>query len=149
MSAILLAGFELRLLDRPRRPGSRAAPGTVSGASLSSFVGAITFAIGVMLVFSGALPTFGDRLAILSVRLPLWVLEASHFLGSLIGVLLLFLTRGLFHRLDGAWWIALCLSVVGLGMSVTKGLPYGEAIILALLILLLLATRRQSAVPPP
>ena len=147
MSAILLAGFELQLLIGPAGPavGQRLAR---SAARLSpSFVGAITFAIGVMLVFSGALPTFGDRLAILSVRLPLWVLEASHFLGSLIGVLLLFLTRGLFHRLDGAWWIALCLSVVGLGMSVTKGLPYGEAIILALLILLLLATRRQFGRP--
>ena len=143
LSAVLIAAFELRPMAGSAGPaiGKRLAR---SVARLSpSFVGVITFAVGTMLVFSGATPTFAHRLAILSVRLPLWVVEAAHFLGSLVGVLLLFLARGLFHRLDDAWWLVLGLSVASLGLSLAKGLAYGEAVILVLLILLLIATRRQ------
>lgn len=93
LSAVLIAAFELRPIaaSAGRAIGKRLAR---SVAHLSPiFVGVITFAVGVMLVFSGATPTFAHRLAILSLRLPLWVVEAAHFLGSLIGVLLLFLAR--------------------------------------------------------
>ena len=53
-------------------------------------MGVIAFATGVMLLVSGATPTFGHRLAILSMRLPLWAVETSHFMGSLSGVVFLF-----------------------------------------------------------
>jgi phosphatidylglycerol lysyltransferase len=136
LSAALMAGFELRGLARGRigRPVAHLAP---------VFLGVITFAIGALLVVSGATPAFGHRLALLSVRVPLWLVEASHFLGSLVGVLLLFIARGLLRRLDGAWWLALVLVVLSLGLSLAKGLAYAEAGLLAVLLLLLLATRRQ------
>ncbi len=141
LSAVLLAVFELRLMAGRGGP----VPGLARSAVrlLPSFLAVITFAAGVMLVVSGATPTFGHRLALLSVRLPLWVVEASNFFGSLGGVLLLFIARGLFNRLDGAWWLAVAVAIVSLGLSLAKGLAYGEATILAILILLLLATRRQ------
>lgn len=145
LSAALLAGFELRLLTPRHGPATRLAR---SAARLTpSFLGVIAFAAGAMLLVSGATPTFSHRLAILSLRLPLWVVEASHFLGSLAGVLFLFVARGLFHRLDGAWWLALVLSIASLGLSLAKGLAYTEACFLAALILLLLVTRRQFGRP--
>ncbi|MEI9982863.1 MAG: phosphatidylglycerol lysyltransferase domain-containing protein [Aliidongia sp.] len=75
--------------------------------------------------------------------LPLWVVETSHFLGSVAGVLLLFVARGLFHRLDGAWWLGITIAVASLVLSLAKGMAYGEAAIILCLILLLLATRRH------
>ncbi len=147
LSAMLLALFELRLAAG--RAGKTVGPRLARSAArlTPSFVGVIAFAAGIMLIVSGATPSFGHRLAILSVRLPLWAVEGSHFVGSLTGVLMLFVARGLFHRLDAAWWLALLLAAANIFMSIAKGLAYGEATIFALLILLLLATRQQFGRP--
>ena len=71
------------------------------------FLSIVTFVAGGMLVISGATPAFAKRIAMLQTMLPLWVLESSHLLGSVLGVLLLFVARGLLRRLDAAWWLAL------------------------------------------
>jgi len=143
LSALLLAGFELRL----RAMAVQSATGlrlARSAARLTPvFVAVITFVAGIMLVVSGATPSFTHRLAALSNYVPLWVVEASHFLGSLTGVLLLFVARGLLHRLDGAWFMAVVLSIASLGLSLAKGLAYGEIGVFSVLILLLIMTRRQ------
>lgn len=141
LSAGLLAGFELRgvraklppsTLRRLKRSIDQLAP---------MMLGVITFAIGGMLLVSGATPAFSHRLAILQMALPLWVVEVSHFLGSILGVLLLFVARGLSRRLDGAWWMAFGVACISLVVSLAKGLAFVEASILCCLILLLLATR--------
>ena len=96
-----------------------------------------------MLLVSGATPTFGRRLSILSSYLPIWAVESSHFLGTLIGVVFLFLARGLLDRRDGAWRLALAFTIASLGFSLAKGLAYGEVGFLSILGVLLLATRPQ------
>lgn len=142
LSAALLAIFETRLaIGHERSRDDRLARAAAGLAP--RFMGVISFAAGVMLLISGATPTFGHRLAILSMRLPLWIVETSHFLGSLLGLVFLFVARGLFERRDGAWWIALTLAMASLGLSLAKGLAYGEAGFLFFLIALLLTTRRQ------
>ena len=134
LSAVLLAGAELARAGTVLRSARQLAP---------VFLSTITFAIGIMLLVSGATPAFSHRLALLHGFLPLWLVEASHFLGSVAGVLLLFVARGLFHRLDGAWWLGLVLAVASLVLALAKGLAFGEAAVFLLLIVLLLATRRQ------
>ncbi|CDX49114.1 OXACILLIN RESISTANCE-ASSOCIATED PROTEIN FMTC [Mesorhizobium plurifarium] len=143
LSAALLAIFETRLALGTRIPTAN--DHVIEAATRLSprFMGVIAFATGVMLLTSGATPTFGHRLAVLSMRLPLWVVETSHFLGSLAGVVFLFVARGLFERRDGAWWLALLMAIASLGLSLAKGLAYGEAGFLAIVISLLLATKRQ------
>ena len=144
-SAALLGAFETRAavkwVQRRRVP--------VDGMYRSApiFLGVVTFAIGVMLVISGATPAFNHRLALLEGTLPLWVLEGSQFLGSVLGVWLLFVARGLFQRLDAAWWLALGLASVSLLLSLAKGLAFVEAGILGFLILLLLATKHRFRRP--
>ena len=96
-----------------------------------------------MLLVSGATPTFGHRLTILSSHLPLWAVESSHFLGTLIGVVFLFVARGLLDRRDGAWRLAFAFTIASLGFSLAKGLAYGEVGFLSILGVLLLATRPQ------
>ena len=134
LSAVLLAGAELARVGTVLRSARQLAP---------IFLSTLTFAIGIMLLLSGATPAFSHRLALLHGILPLWLVEASHFLGSVAGVLLLFVARGLFHRLDGAWWLGLVLAVASLVLALAKGLAFGEAAVFLILVLLLLATRRQ------
>ncbi|MDR5754194.1 MULTISPECIES: bifunctional lysylphosphatidylglycerol flippase/synthetase MprF [unclassified Caballeronia] len=105
------------------------------------FLSIVTFVAGSMLVISGATPAFAKRIATLQTILPLWVLEGSQLLGSVLGVLLLFVARGLLRRLDAAWWLALMLAVANLALSLAKGLAFIEAGVLGFLIVLLLATR--------
>jgi len=144
LSAGLLAVFEVRFaIGSPQRASTDDRLAYAAARLAPRFMGVITFATGIMLLVSGATPTFGHRLAILSMRLPLWVVEMSHFLGSLLGIVFLFVARGLFERRDGAWWIAITIATASLGLSLTKGLAYGEAGFLAIVIALLITTRRQ------
>src|SRR6185437_11617464 len=50
---------------------------------------AFTFLAGVVLLFSGATPAAQGRLAFLDRVVPLGIIEASHFLGSIAGATLL------------------------------------------------------------
>jgi phosphatidylglycerol lysyltransferase len=104
--------------------------------SLSVFVG------GAILMFSGALPAIPHRLKYLEDMLPLLFLELSHFLGSLAGMGLLLLARGLQRRLDGAWLLTMGLLGFGIAASLFKGIDYEEATILAILMLVLLPCRK-------
>jgi len=143
---LLLAGYELtRLAGKTNKATERVLRG--AGLLAPIYLSVVTFAIGVMLIVSGATPAFGKRLALLHDLLPLWAVEMSNFFGSLAGVLLLFVARGLFHRLDGAWWLALLLAILNLGLSVAKGLAWDEAVVIAFFILMLLSTRRQFTRP--
>jgi phosphatidylglycerol lysyltransferase len=107
------------------------------------FLSIVTFVVGSMLVISGATPAFKMRIALLQTVLPLWVLESSQLLGSVLGVLLLFVARGLMRRLDAAWWLALGLAVANLVLSLTKGLAFVEVGVLAFLVGLLILTRER------
>ncbi|HTH61887.1 MAG TPA: bifunctional lysylphosphatidylglycerol flippase/synthetase MprF [Paraburkholderia sp.] len=143
LSAALLAAFEGRALKTPL--GAAIARRGANGVSQLAplFLAIVTFVTGSMLVISGATPAFARRIALLQTFLPLWVLESSQMLGSLFGVLLLFVARGLLRRLDAAWWFALILAVLNLALSFAKGLAFVEAGVLALLIVLLLSTRSR------
>jgi phosphatidylglycerol lysyltransferase len=146
LSTALLAGFETRGIATRLAPRAAEALGRAPHL-VPMLLAVVTFAIGMMLIFSGATPAFGKRLAILAQYVPLWVLETSNMAGSLTGVLLLFVARGLFHRLDAAWWFALVLAVLGLAVSLAKGLAFVEASILLFLIVVLLTTRRHFTRP--
>jgi len=102
-----------------------------------------TFINGVILLFSGATPEPGSRLTWLRDFLPLPVIEISHFLGSLAGVGLLFLARGLQQRLDGAYLLTLALLGAGAVLSLLKGFDYKEALVLAVVFSVVLRSRRH------
>src|SRR5207245_2308850 len=70
-------------------------------------------------------------------------LEVSHFVGSLVGAALLLLARGLQRRLDAAYVLTSLMLVIGIVVSLLKGLDWEEATILALMLAALLPCRRQ------
>ena len=100
---------------------------------LPSFFAGLTMVSGAVLLFSGATRALPKRMDILRDVLPLSVLEVSHLLASVIGMLLLILARGLQRRLDAAYWLTLVLLVAGAVFSLLKGIDYEEATLLTLL----------------
>jgi phosphatidylglycerol lysyltransferase len=100
---------------------------------LPSFFAGLTLVSGAVLLFSGATRALPKRMDILRDVLPLSVLEVSHLLASVIGMMLLILARGLQRRLDAAYWLTLVLLVAGAVFSLLKGIDYEEATLLTLL----------------
>ena len=143
VSSALFASFELVVAVRPHTIAEEDRVARAAKRLSPAFIGALTFGAGVMLLVSGATPAFNHRLEILSLHVPLIGVEASSFLGVVVGVVMLFLARGLIDRRDGAWRLALALAVMSLAFSLLKGLAYAEAGFLTVLILLLMATRPQ------
>ncbi len=102
-----------------------------------------TFVSGVMLLVSGATPSIPHRLAWLKAFRPLPVTELSHFLGSVAGVGLLLLARGLQQRLNAAYLATVLLLSAGVVFSLFKGVDYEEAVELAIILGALVPCRSQ------
>ena len=105
-------------------------------------LGMTTFLGGAVLLFSGATPALPARMSWLRDVLPLPVVELSHFLGSLAGMALLILARGIKRRVDAAYVLTAALLALGIVVSLLKGLDYEEAVLLALMLAALLPCRR-------
>jgi len=102
----------------------------------------VVFIAGVILLISGATPAAGWRMMLLRDLLPLSVVELSHFLGSIIGVILLLIARGLQLKIDGAYFLTLALLGTGIAVSLGKGMDYEEAAVLAVILGALIPCRR-------
>jgi phosphatidylglycerol lysyltransferase len=135
IASVLLAGSELWRSGRVR--GLSLASSRVSSFIPPLFAAAVFYA-GIVLVLSGATPAVTTRLARLSPHLPLAWLELSHFLGSVVGALLLLLARGIQRRQQGAFFVTVGLMGAGAVFSLLKGLDYEEASLLGLTMLALL-----------
>jgi len=101
------------------------------------------FLAGAVLLFSGATPGLGKRLALLQDFVPLPVLELSHLLGSVVGVGLLIIAHGLYRRLNAAWWMTIWLLCAGILLSLLKGFDYEEATVLSVVAVLLTSARAR------
>lgn len=100
----------------------------------------LLFAGGVLLV-SGSIPANSEVLDWLSDLVPLPVIELSHLMGSLIGLVLLFLARGIRLKIDVAWYGSLFLLGLGIIASLLKGFDWREALVLLIILILMLPTR--------
>ena len=98
---------------------------------------------GAILLFSGTTPAVEQRIDFLKKLVPLPLLELSHFIGSIAGMGLILLGRGLQRRLDAAYHLAIGLLIAGIFASMVKGLDYEEAIVLLLILISIWPTRRH------
>lgn len=89
---------------------------------------ALAMLSGAILLISGNLPPDPTRLGFLQEILPLYLVETSHLLGSISGVLLLVVARGLYRRMFRAWFVAMGLFAIGLSVSLLKGFDWEEAL---------------------
>ena len=118
-----------------------AAAGRVTGQITPTVLAVFTFLAGVVLLFSGATPATPGRLERLEAILPLSLIEASHFLGSVLGAALLILSQGLVRRLDAAYYVTALTIVGGMVASLLKGFDYEEATLLLLVLFALWRAR--------
>ena len=104
---------------------------------------------GALLLVSGALPTSPEVVESIRDIVPLPVLELSHLTGSLVGVLLLLLARGIWLKIDVAWYGSIGLLGLGILTSLLKGFDWHEAIVLSIILLMMVPTKahfqRQSS----
>ena len=134
--------FELRQVRETVQPALRQLS-QASGAIAPSLIAGVVFIGGSVLLFSGATPSVDYRMQTLRNWFPLPFIELSHFVGSLIGVSMLLVAHGLYRKLDSAWWSAVTLTVVGMIVSIVKGLDFEEAILLGTVLLVLAINRRR------
>ncbi len=144
----LAAALAVLALDELRQRRSqverfRSVFGAVAVEVVPRLLAVFVFLAGAVLLLSGATPAAESRLEWLSRALPFPVLEASHFLGSVVGVGLLLLSQGLARRLDATWHLVAGALGVGIVASLLKGFDYEEASLLALVLAALLASRRR------
>jgi len=136
LALALLACSELR--RGVAAPVLRAAT-TVAPLLLAAY----TLFIAVMLLVSGVLPATDEAADLLALSVPLPLVEASHFLGSIAGLALLVVARGMLQRLDAAWWAGLALALGSLVLAFPKGIAWSEAGFLAVLVVALSLSRRR------
>ncbi len=103
----------------------------------------LTFLAGATLLFSGATPDLAWHARHVAVRLPVPLVEVSHFAGSVAGVGLLVLARGIRRRLDAAYLLTVVLLAAGALFSLTKGFVYQESLALLAVLAALAACRRS------
>jgi len=101
------------------------------------------FVMGAILLFSGATPSEVIRLQWLHSVLPLPIIEASHFFGSLVGASLLVIAWGIQRRIDAAYHLSGALLMAGILFSLLKGLDYEEALILSVILGALMLSHRE------
>ncbi|HZI40046.1 MAG TPA: phosphatidylglycerol lysyltransferase domain-containing protein, partial [Gemmatimonadaceae bacterium] len=116
--------------------------GTMASAVVPRMLAITTFLAGTILLFSGATPPIGHRLYWVNHFLPLPVVEAAHFFGSIAGIGLLLLARGIQRRLDAAYHVSVGLLAVAIVFTLLKGFDYEEAIFLTVMLALLIPNRR-------
>lgn len=126
------------------RSGVAAPVGRMAVRLSPSLMAALTLIAGIWLILSGATPFTEDaREVLVALQVPLPLIEASHFIGSVAGLGLVLVARGLLHRLDVAWWIASALAIVAAVLALPKGIALHEAGFLLSLVVLLVISRRQ------
>jgi phosphatidylglycerol lysyltransferase len=142
IAALLLGSNEfLQKKEGVLRIAKRVSRGIIVVAPNAYAYGA--FAAGALLLFSGALPSVQGRLHWLAQLVPLHVIEGSHFLSSIVGIVILLTARGLQQRLNAAYYLIIALIVAGVLLSFFRGFRYEEGIVLTVLCVALLPARKE------
>lgn len=97
---------------------------------------------GAVLLISGSTPALPERLQPLAKLVGLPLIEISHLLGSLIGLLLLLVARAVALRIRLAYPLTLILLSAGIFFSLFKGWDYEEASFLGLVLIFIASNRR-------
>src|SRR5687767_8008461 len=136
LAAVLLAAYEVR-------SGIAAPIGRAAVRLSPMLLATMTFIAGGWLLVSGVTPASAQAIDMLALRVPLPLVEASHFLGSITGFAMILIARGLLHRLDAAWWASFVLAIIAAVLAMPKGLALTQSFYLATLAVLLYLSRAQ------
>lgn len=134
LAGSLLAVYELRLHQLMRHRLVSTVVHVIESAIPQIFSLLLMLGAGVLL-FSGATPVLNDHLRWLEYLIPIPLMELSHLLGSIAGVMLLLLSQAVHRRIDSAYFATIVVLLVGIIASLGKGFDYEEAMILSLMLI--------------
>ena len=97
----------------------------------------LTLVAGFLMLASGATPSEPVRFMKLLEVAPVYLIETSHFLYSILGLSLMLLAFGLRSRLDAAWITTMVVLVAAAPLALLKGLNWEETAALVALALAL------------
>jgi phosphatidylglycerol lysyltransferase len=140
-AAVLLLGVRELMLRRAilQKGGQWALRGwSIVAPRLASL---LALAGGFVLLVSANTPIEPARRTGLADWIPLPFVEASHFVSSIAGALLIVLARGLQRRIEAAWWLTVVAISGSIVFSLVKGFDWEEAILLGFLLGCLLPCR--------
>ena len=92
--------------------------------ALSLFI----FLSGATLIFSGAIPPKIQEMNIIQEFFPIATIQISHFLGSIVGAILVILAYGIKRRLDVTYYLTIGFLILGIFASLIKDLDIKSAI---------------------
>ncbi len=142
VGVLVLGGNELAL-NRRHVGAAAKAVGRWTTFVAPRVLAATIFVAGVMLLLSGATPAASGRLGLLRDMLPLPIIEVSHLLGSIAGILLILLAHSVQRRIETAYYAVVGLLIGGAMFSLLKGFDYEEAIILSVMLAIFVPCRRH------
>ena len=106
------------------------------------FLAAFCFTSGMVLLISGAVPPAISRITFLEEIIPLELLEISHFLGSIIGIVLILLSYAIKNRINLAYRVSVCALILGIFSLLFKGAGYETALVLIFVLILLIPSKK-------
>ncbi|MEZ5997397.1 MAG: bifunctional lysylphosphatidylglycerol flippase/synthetase MprF [Hyphomonas sp.] len=143
---LVIAGAGLGLgalrTHAPALQGVGRGAGDIAGVFAPVLFGVLAFASGAYMLAAAMTPALPQPLKEAARFLPLPVIEISHFLASIAGLLLLIVANGLARRLSHAWAAAMGLLLLGIVLTLTKGATFGEALPLLVVLVVLGLSRR-------
>ena len=110
-------------------------------AAAPHFLALAVAGAGVMLLASGATPSDPVRFMLLAEHAPIFLIEISHFVSSILGLVLVMLAFGLSRRLGGAWAAAASVLPTAAILALFKGFNWEESLVLLALLALLVPCR--------
>lgn len=102
----------------------------------------LVFACGIILIFTGVLKPELENLKIINKFISIEIVEFFHFLGSILGIVVLVLAFGIKRKIKQAYYISVILLIFGIISLVVKGLFYKESIFLVVTLLVLLPSKK-------
>jgi phosphatidylglycerol lysyltransferase len=140
---LLLAGALLLRRELTAGHGSVAERARAAVVRLAPhLLAAVTFLAGGLLFLTGAIPRGEARVQWLARILPPALIDASHFLASVVGAALLVVAWGLERRARLAYRLSLLLFGWGIVLALTRSADLGVAFFLAVALGVLLAAGR-------
>lgn len=107
-----------------------------------TLLSAVSFVAGVLVLLSAATPALPASLARLETLVPSRLIDASHFLSSLAGVLLILASFGLRKRVKAAWAMSVVLLAFTAILALLSGSGFTTAGMLAIIGCLIFASRK-------
>lgn len=142
---VAVAAVAVRELWGKRHLAKPAVDGTARAWSAIAprLAGMSALAGGFVLMLSATTPMDAQRRALLEAFVPLPFVEASHFLSSIAGTIMIIVANGLLRRVRAAWWIAVAMAGGGVLFSLLKGFDWEEAVVLTVFLGALLPFRSK------